>query len=141
MKTVIFFFIILLLSPGFSFLVLAEVKSKGMGAKKVKYTSQDLRDPFKSPFEIEMESLGEPPPPPPEEQPPPKQILSYLQSRLEVQGIVWGSETPQAIINNVVLKVGEVIGGAEIIDIRKEGVYVLYEGRQYILRPVISKSK
>ena len=44
---------------------------------------------------------------------------------------------PQVIINGMVLRVGEVIQGAEILSIRKEGVYVLHEGNQYILRSVI----
>ena len=93
--------------------------------KRVKYTSQDLPDPFKSPFERE-EAVGEP-------------TVTVGLPHLEVQGMVWGSKIPQAIINNTVVTVGEAIEGAEIIDIRKEGVYVLYEERQYILRPTIGK--
>ena len=103
--------------------------------KSVEYTSQDLRDPFQSPFEL-FKPVEEPERPKKEEAP----IVGGL-SYLEVQGIVWGSSMPQAIINNTVVREGETIEGAEILAIRKEGVYVLHEERQYILRPIISESK
>jgi hypothetical protein len=52
---------------------------------------------------------------------------------LVVQGLIWGSSLPQAIINNKVVKVGDVIQGADIIDISKEGVLVLFAGTEYKL--------
>lgn len=92
-------------------------------AKKVEYTSQDGRDPFQSPFEMEgglATTTGR-----------------VDVSNLEVQGMVWGSTNPQAIINNTVVKIGEAVDGAQVLDIRKEGVYILYGGKQYILRPTV----
>lgn len=99
-------------------------KAKAGSATTVKYTSQDLRDPFQSPFEMGVGAIEQP-------------MVSPGLTHLKIQGIVWGSKMPQAIINNAVVGVGEVIAGVEILDIRREGVYVLYEGRQYILRPTI----
>ena len=100
-------------------------------AKAVEYTSQGLRDPFRSPFEtLRPDDRSELP----EDTP-----LQYGLAHLRVQGLVWGTSMPQAIINNTVVRVGEVIGGAEVLDIRKEGVFVLYEGQQYIVRPIIPK--
>ncbi|UCB57503.1 MAG: hypothetical protein JSV30_02670 [Candidatus Omnitrophota bacterium] len=96
----------------------------------VEYTGRGLRDPFESPFELFV---------PLEEVPKEKKrapIAGGL-AHLVVQGMIWDSKIPQAIINNTVVRPGEVIEGAEILDIRKEGVYVLYEGNQYILRPTI----
>ena len=93
-------------------------------AKKVEYTSGNLRDPFESPFEMGDEVATE-------------SVVGLPQ--LQVQGMIWGSAMPQAIVNNTIVKIGEIVDGAEILDIRKEGVYVLYEGKQYILRPIISK--
>ena len=118
----------------------AQLNPKPGFAEKVEYTSQDLRDPFQSPFELykPVEEPVEEPGEEPEEKPPP--VIGGL-SDLEVQGIIWGSKTPQAIINNTVVKAGEVIEGAEILAIRKEGVYVLYEERQYILRPGMAKKR
>ncbi len=119
-----FFVVILLLSS--SFLVEAQVKAKKNEVKKVEYTSQDLPDPFRSPFEMEKVL---------DKGVAPEVSLSHLQ----VQGMVWSSKMPQAIINDTVVRIGEVIDGAEILDIRKEGIYVLYEGGQYIIRPNILK--
>lgn len=109
----------------------AQLNPKPGFAEKVEYTSQGLRDPFQSPFELFRPVVEEP-----EEKPSP--VVGGL-PHLEIQGMVWDSPLPQAIINNTVVRVGEVIEGAEILSIRKEAVYVLYEGRQHILRPTILK--
>lgn len=97
--------------------------------QKVRYTSGDLRDPFQSPFEPEEAPYRLKPEPE-----LPKPIKAPLPG-LEVQGMIWSSKMPQAIINNTVLRIGDVIEGAEISDIRKEGIYILYEGNEYLLRP------
>lgn len=110
-------------------LVRAQRTSKRQ-AEVVEYTGRGLRDPFESPFELFV---------PLEEAPKEKKgapIAGGL-THLVVQGMIWDSKIPQAIINDTVVRPGEVIEGAEILDIRKEGVYVLYEGNQYILRPTI----
>lgn len=52
---------------------------------------------------------------------------------LEVQGIIWGGYLTQAIINNKVVKVGDEIEGARIIDIAKDGVIVFFEYQNYAL--------
>ncbi len=52
---------------------------------------------------------------------------------LKVQGIIWGGNFPQAIINNNVLKIGDTIEGAKIIKIDKAGIMVSYGGREYEL--------
>jgi len=98
----------------------------------VQYTARGLRDPFKSPFEMQVTPVVE-------ERRPEQPSIEYGLSHLTVQGMVWGSDNPQAIINNKVTRIGEIIDGAEILEIRREGVYVLYEGRQYIVRPMIAR--
>lgn len=52
---------------------------------------------------------------------------------LTIQGIIWGGVFPQAIINNKVVKVGDTLEGARIIGINKDGIRVLFEGREKIL--------
>jgi hypothetical protein len=56
--------------------------------------------------------------------------------QLTVQGIIWGSSLPQAIINNKVVKVGDVLEGADIIEINKEGITVLFAGVDHKLTTV-----
>ena len=99
-----------------------QVEPDVLSVPKVEYTSEILRDPFRSPFEALSSPLDEVP-------------VEVGLSHLTVQGMVWDSAMPQAIINNQVVKIGEVISEAKILDIRKEGVYVLYENKRCILRP------
>lgn len=54
---------------------------------------------------------------------------------LSVQGLIWGGNFPQAIINNKVYKVGDAIQEASISKIDKSGIIVLLGGKQYILTP------
>jgi hypothetical protein len=86
---------------------------------KVEYKTESLKNPFqgylKKP-EAEAASGKQ------QEVPPPT---------LTIQGIIWGGELPQAIIDNKVVKVGDVIQEARIIDINKYGVTISFKGRQY----------
>lgn len=50
---------------------------------------------------------------------------------LKIQGIVWGGENPQAIINGKVCKIGAVIDDAHIADINKNGVDIFFRGRKF----------
>lgn len=124
----------------FSFLILiwvvpfvfAQPQEEADTWKNLKYISQPLRDPFESPFEM-MTVL------PLEEKAKEEKPLGSSPSHLKVQGMVWGTDRPQVIINGKVLRVGGIIKGAKILAIRKEGVYVLYKGSQYVLRSTIGK--
>ncbi len=131
-KTIFSFGLLITLSLILTYsLLMAQIISKVSSGKEVKYTSQHLRDPFQSPFEMMQMDIG-----PVEPEPT---TIGYGLPHLQVQGMIWGSEMPQVIINNTVVKVGEVIEDAKILDIRKEGVYVLHEEKRYILRPAILK--
>ena len=61
--------------------------------------------------------------------PPEAQISS-----LKLQGLLWGNARPQAIINRRILSVGDTIEQAEILAVSKEGVTVLYNGREVQLK-------
>ena len=89
----------------------------------VEYTADNLRDPFdpepvKEDDDDEEELISPAPAPLP---------------NLEVQGIVWGSALPQAIINNRVVKIGDIIQGVRVVDISKKGITVFYSGRQQLI--------
>lgn len=96
----------------------------------VKYTSEKSPDPFISPFELEAMSRNKTIVKTTEE----LEISSEELEGFQVTGIVWGSRFPQAIINETVVKIGEAINGASIVDITKEGVYVVYEEKKYLLK-------
>ncbi|MFA4984100.1 MAG: hypothetical protein WC559_02150 [Candidatus Omnitrophota bacterium] len=52
---------------------------------------------------------------------------------LVVQGMIWGGNLPQAIINNKVLTIGDAIDGVKIKSIDKEGISVIFENQLYKL--------
>ena len=54
-------------------------------------------------------------------------------SKLKIQGIIWGVKTPQAIINNTVLKVGDLVEGAKILNIEKKGITFDFNGEIFNL--------
>ena len=85
---------------------------------KVDYSAQELRDPFMG--KDGQSGIDE------EGKPVEKKPLPAL----TVQGVIWGGNFPQAIINNKVLKVGDTIEGVKIKAIAKEGITVLFEGSE-----------
>lgn len=92
----------------------------------MKYKSGKLRDPFKTYFineepEIVPEESTE------EDQP------EFDPGKFKVQGIVWGVKSPQAIINDKVLTMGDLIEGAKILRIEKKGITLSFYGKIFNL--------
>lgn len=103
----------------------AKVPKKEKGTQ---YATDTDRIPLKSPFEEEDAlDAGE----------------DVTLPTITFQGMVWSSVRPQAIIDNVVYDKGETIevGTGEekskilIEDIARDGIYLRYKGRQFIVRP------
>lgn len=82
-----------------------------------KYSAQNLRDPFKEPQQEDTQQLQE-----------------VQLPEMKVQGVIWGTKIPQAIINNTVVKPGDVVfGGVKILEIKPEGIVVFFKNRNYNL--------
>jgi hypothetical protein len=94
----------------------------------VAYQSGQLRDPFKA-YIIKEEPV---PVILPESSELTNPTLNL--NRFTVQGIIWGVKVPQAIINNQVLTIGDLIEGAEILSIEKSGVTLIFSGSVYNLK-------
>jgi hypothetical protein len=90
---------------------------------KVEYKAPGSRDPFE-PLVVEEKVTSVVAPEPPKELP-----------NFTVQGLVWGGVFPQAIINDQVVKKGDVLGDVKIVEIGKEGVTVLFGNKEYVLSP------
>ena len=60
---------------------------------------------------------------------PPKPTI--IAPKLEISGIVWNTERPQAIINGKVVAIGDKVSDSEIIAIDKTGVEILYQGQKF----------
>ncbi len=93
---------------------------------KVEYTASDFKDPFRlfqAPKETKKVDVIVAPVNPPE---------------LEVSGLVWGAENPQAIVNGKVVKVGDTLEDARIDSIGKGGIVIEFSGKKFTL-PVTTK--
>ncbi len=108
---------------------ITSAKTEGLDstALELKYTASDLRDPFKEylPRIAEIKEL---------EQKGREGELDKTEKTLpsfSVQGIIWGTKLPQAIVDGQVVEVGDKIEEAEIIKINKEGITFLYQDEQY----------
>jgi len=87
---------------------------------QVEYRAAELRDPFIS--ILQKEDLSQANKSPETEIPPPK---------LDIQGIIWGDGPNRAIVNNKVVTEGDNIEGAKVIKIDKDGIIILYSGKEY----------
>ena len=105
-------------NKGMAALLLAMGLTGGFCWAGVEYAGEGTRDPF---------ALAE----------NPAQTSSDAQkglSQMKLQGIVWHTDKPRAIINNKMVKVGSKIGEMKVVGIDKEGVRVQQEGREFVLR-------
>lgn len=67
-----------------------------------------------------------------------------LPSSLSFQGMIWNSKRPQAIINNKVYDVNDIVEieseeltseKIKIVDVTREGIYLRYKGKDFLVRP------
>ncbi|RJP28221.1 MAG: hypothetical protein C4533_07030 [Candidatus Omnitrophota bacterium] len=86
------------------------------------YAATNLRDPFEKRYKQEEQRAEEG-----------ASGEAVNLPELKVQGLIWGSELPQAIINNKVVKVGDTISGVEILEINDKGITVLFDYIKYDL--------
>ncbi len=84
------------------------------------YTSSKLRDPFT--LTVPQEALAV------------KTTGPSPLPAFKIDGFVWGSSLPQAIINNKVYAVGDTVEGAQIIKIDKDGITFLFQDNVYTVR-------
>lgn len=97
--------------------------------KPVSYDADAENAPFKSPIEAEKKI---------------DMTAEVSLPSMQFQGMVWSSARPQAIINNKVYDVNDVIyiGSGEeekfpvkIMEITKEGIYLRYKGKGFLVKP------
>jgi len=92
---------------------------------EINYQSTGKRNPFEQPSVFSDKGETDIPVP----------VEMQLPS-LTVQGIIWEGNYKQAIINNRVVKIGDIIENADVVDINKEGVTVLFAGVEYKLSTI-----
>ena len=52
---------------------------------------------------------------------------------LDIQGLVWNTHRPQAIINDQIFEIGDTIAQAKIIGVEKSGVKIIYQEKEFLL--------
>ncbi|MFA6378758.1 MAG: hypothetical protein WCX16_03130 [Candidatus Omnitrophota bacterium] len=53
---------------------------------------------------------------------------------IKISGLVWSTDRPQAIINDQILTIGDMIGDSKIIDINKDGVDIMFLNKLYTIK-------
>lgn len=120
-KTITLFFSALFIIFGF---MPTSSESEVTTRPNLEYKADGLRDPFEG-YIVRKEEQ--------KVSTVPSQEVSVSPPTLTVQGIIWGGRLPQAIINNKVVKIGDTIEGAQIMDIKKKGIVVSFKNREYNL--------
>lgn len=100
------------------------------------YTAQELRNPLKSLLPGEPSGGG---PHSGGPFPPPAQPPAPAPPALRLQGLLWGGIEPQAIINDHVYRVGELVAGAKILAIDRHGVTIEHRGASLVYSPSSSQ--
>jgi len=122
------FSIVVTAFAGISDKAISELKTKerskekeGVNRPQVEYVCERIKDPFQANIIRTVSSEV----PQPEDITPPS---------VEIQGIIWGGDVPQAIIDNTVVRPGDTVqGDIRIISINKEGVAVFYNNQRFML--------
>jgi hypothetical protein len=82
-------------------------------------------DPFKNLFELHLYRARKV---------KPKEKLAVPLPVLTIEGIIWNTHMPQAIVNGQVVKIGDVIEGVTIVNIEKQGITVDHSGEIALIR-------
>lgn len=93
---------------------------------RVEYAAEGLRDPFQTCIVKEPQKVVEALP---EES---VEVVKPLPA-FSVQGIFWGGRFPQAIVNNKVIREGDIIEEAKVVRISRDSIKVLFANREFSL--------
>lgn len=97
-------------------MVTASVLCVTTGVWAVEYTGSALRDPFNA-RSAASQSVTE----------------QKTAAEFKLQGIVWNTPKPRAIVNGSMVKIGSIVDGAEVVRIERDGVTLRSQGREFIL--------
>jgi hypothetical protein len=57
----------------------------------------------------------------------------FSMTGIKINGVIWNTNMPQAIINDHIFRVGDDLHGGKIVAIKKEGIEVSYLGVKYMM--------
>jgi len=64
----------------------------------------------------------------------PKGTPGQADSKFVLEGIMWSEKNPKAMVNNIVVGIGDEIGGKKVIDIKKDRVTLSDGTEKFTLR-------
>lgn len=53
---------------------------------------------------------------------------------LVINGVIWGTDKPQAIINDRVVSIGDTIENSKVVDIHQNGVDVIFSNKLFTIK-------
>jgi len=63
----------------------------------------------------------------------PEEKIEIPLPKFTIEGIVWNSDMPQAIVDGRVVRIGDVIENVEIVNIEKRGITVSYNDENVLI--------
>ena len=54
--------------------------------------------------------------------------------KLAIEGMIWNTNMPQAIVNGHIVGIGDTIGGVRIVKIEKQGITIDYDGELVLIQ-------
>lgn len=90
------------------------------------YTAEGTRNPFKS-------YIVKPSQPEPEVEAQPVVMKAF--PSFSIQGVFWGGRFPQAIINDKIVKEGDLIDEAKVLRITRDHIKFLFANREFSVSP------
>lgn len=109
----------------------AQQESDKIARPKEAYAGEGLNEPFRPPFADEVasgtESRG-------------KEVAVVQPPALDVQGVIKGWKFDQAIINGKIVKVGDEVEGAKILNIEKNAISIIYNNVNFDLPTPAAKT-
>jgi hypothetical protein len=54
--------------------------------------------------------------------------------KLMIEGIIWNTHMPQAIVNGQVVRIGDTVSGVKIMKIEKQGITIDYSGESVLIK-------
>lgn len=66
---------------------------------------------------------------------PKEKPVEIPKPQFQINGLVWDTDQPQAIVDNIVVDVGDYIGQWKVTDISKKGVTFKYQTVEYLIEP------
>jgi hypothetical protein len=100
---------------------------------------EQVKNPFKADFPKPPENISVPvEKPKPKYIKPVKPVVKHEEKvvlpELTLNGVVLGEDIHQAIIDDQLVALQETIKGAQVVDVSKEGVALLYKGKRFFLK-------